>query len=102
MKGNFIGFTADVKKDLHEKALQFIEDHKDLWEFVLDRVRIGRQLKCQSYLDEANRAYAPIIEEEGYGVGGEIEVARELWRIMRMATMPKRKPEDEIIDEEPF
>lgn len=100
--GNLIGYTADKTDMVRGMALQFIEDHKDVWEFVLDRVRIGRQLKCQSYLDEANAVYAPLIEAEGYGIGGEIEVARELWRLMRMATMPKRKPEDAIIDEEPL
>lgn len=97
-----MGFTADRKKEIHSKALQFIDEHKEEWEYVLDRVSIGRQLRCQSYLDEANEVYAPLIEEDGYGIGGDIEVARELWRLMRALTMPKKKPEDEIMDEEPF
>ena len=101
--GNYVGeVVVDRLTYARSAAQQFIEDHKDVAEFVHDRVRIGRQLKCQSYLDEANAVYAPLIEAEGYGVGGDIQVARELWKLMRMATMPKRKPEDEIIDEEPF
>lgn len=88
--------------DIKTKALKFIEDHKEDWAFVVDRVTIGRQLNHQEYLDEANRTIAPLIEADGYGFGGEIEVARELWRILREQSKPERKPEDEVIDDLPF
>lgn len=97
--GNFIGYSGDTRS----LAVKFIDDHKDDWAFVVDRVSIGRQLNHQEYLDEANRIIAPLIEADGYGFGGNIEVARELWRMLREKTTPIRKPEDEVVlDDLPF
>lgn len=97
--GNFIGYSGDT----HSKAVKFIEDHGEEWAFAVDRVTIGRQLNHQSYLDEANNKIAPLIEADGYGNGREIEVARELWRMLRDQTKPIRKPEDEVVlDDLPF
>ena len=96
--GNFIGYSGDT----HSLAVKFIDDYKDDWAFVVERVSTGRQLNCQSYLDEANRIIAPLIELNGYGFGGKIEVARELWRMLRDQTKPVLKPEDEIIYDLPF
>ena len=97
--GNFIGYSGDT----HSLAVKFTEDHKEDWAFVVDRVSIGRQLNQQSYLDEANRIIAPIIELDGYGYGGNIEVARELWRILKDQTKPILRPEDEVVlDDLPF
>ena len=96
--GNFIGYSGDT----HSKAVKFTEDYKDDWAFVVERVNTGRQLNCQSYLDEANRIIAPLIELNGYGYGGKIEVARELWKMLREQTKPVLKPENEIMYEQPF
>ena len=96
--GNFIGYSGDT----HSLAVKFIDDYKDDWAFVVERVSTGRQLNCQSYLDEANSIIAPLIELNGYGFGGKIEVARELWRMLRDQTKPVLKPEDEITYEQPF
>lgn len=77
--GNFIGYYGDV----HTQATKFIEDHPKEWAVILNKVRLGRMLKAQSYLDDANLILAPLVERAGFGINGNIEVARELWTIIR-------------------
>lgn len=91
--GNLI---AKIKRSPREKAEDFIERHSDVWPVILNKVRMGRMLNKQSYIDDANDIYAPLIEADGYGFDGEIEVARELWRIIQAETTPPVKPEDDI------
>ena len=80
--GNFIGYTGDT----HSKAILFINDHAKEWPVIINKVRLGRRLKDNSYLKEANEIYAPIIEKAGFGFNGDIDVARELWKIIRETT----------------
>jgi len=86
--GNLIGYI-DITQ---QKAEKFINSHKSEWPTILNLIKLGRKTGDQSYLDRANEIYAPLIEKDGYGFDGDIEVARRLWDIIRDKTVP---PTDE-------